>query len=238
MGKIAKIVLSVLGIGVICFGLFIYFSFAGTPWNKIYYKYQLKDYLANKYNEEMVITKSIYNFKDGKYGVQAYPKNNPELKFSAWQHYDKTKQYRDYYPEAIWHQQINSEFKDILEEYYPDATRKEFHGVMGISTEMNIQSEIPHYSEVEHFFTLVIHEDKKLEQEIKIAEVDRLYSLIKKIEEKDVTTDVLIVYRDKNVDSKNCEKYININMKDNRKYPTKEEIEEIYNEELKRELFN
>jgi len=232
MNKVTKILLKVLGVGVVCFGLFMYFSFAGTPWGKIYYKYQLKDYLANKYDEEMVITKSVYNFKDGTYGVQVYLKDNTELKFSAWQHYDEMKQYRDYYPEAIWHQQINSDFKATLDELYPDAARKEFHGVMGISTEMNIGKKIPHYLEVESFFVLGINKDQKLTEEIKEVEIHKLITLIKRLEEKDLLADVFIVYRDKEDDTKKSEKYINTNIQESKKYPTKEEIEEIYNKAL------
>ena len=238
MNKILKMVLILIGIGVIGFGIFTYFSFEGTPWLKIYYKYQIKDYLADKYEEKMVITKGLYNFKDGTYGVQAHREDQPELTFSAWQHYDKTKKYRDYYPEALWHQQINAEFKADLDEIYPTAVRKEFHGVMGISDELNISSDIPHYKEVDTFFVLVINEEKKLTEEIKENEVNKLYDLLEILKGEDVAIDVTIIFIDQADDTKNSEKYINTNMKDNRIYPTKEEIEKIFDLEMKRDAHN
>lgn len=233
MNKLIKIVLSVILIGFVCFGMFVYFSLAGTPWSKIYYRFQMKDFLANKYNEEIVITKSLYNFKDGKYGVSAHPLNKPELQFSAWQHYDKTKKYRDYYPEILWEQQIHSDFKVLLDELYPEAERKNFNSVMGISDTMSINGEIPHYSEVEHFFSLVITLNKKLTEDIKQAEIEKINKLVNEIKKKNISTDILLVYRDKNDDTKNCEKYISIDFKQKNTYPTKTEIEDIFNEKLK-----
>lgn len=234
MSKIVKIVLNVVLLAVISFALYVYFSFAGTPWSKIYYKYQIKDYLTNKYSEEMIITETVYNFKDGKYGLRAYPKGNSQLEFSAWQHYDEAKGYRDYYPEAIWDYQVNAEFKGLLDELYPDAERKRLYGVMGISDNLDIKNEIPHYLEVEHFFSLVVNINTKLTADMIDDEVDRLYTLIEEIQGKGATIDILIVYSDKADDSKNREKFISTNFKDKGNYPSKKELKEIYIKELEK----
>lgn len=234
MNKIVKIVLKVTLLAVISFAIYVYFSLAGTPWSKIYYKYQLRDYLSNKYKEEMIVTEAFYNFKDGKYGVRAHPKGNTQLEFSAWQHYDESKKYRDYYPESIWEYQVNSDFKELLEELYPNADRKRLHGIMGISDEMDIKNVIPHYLEVEHFFSLIVNIKSKLTEDMINSEVDKLYTLIEEINQKGASVDIVIIYTDEEDDSKNRDKYININFKETGTYPSKEELRQIYLKELQK----
>lgn len=54
-----------------------------------------------------------------------------------------------------------------MDELYPESERKNFNTIMGISDNMNIKDDIPHYSEVEHFFSLVITINKKLTEDQK-----------------------------------------------------------------------
>lgn len=52
------------------------------------------------------------------------------------------------------------------------------------------------------------------------------------IKNKNFSIDILLVYRNKNDDTNNCEKYISIDFKQNNNYPTTTEIEQLFTKQL------
>lgn len=227
MNKFAKIIMFILSLTVFSFAVFFYVSLMGTPWMKIYHRVKVKDHLAEKYSEEMVVKKGTYNFKDGSYGAVAQLKSDASIEFSVYEHWDETKGYIDTYPEHVWERQLVNKYQGKILNIYPNARRIGFSLVMGVSDEMNIRGQIPHYSTVKPLSTLVIRVDEKLSPENMHQEMERLYRIIGLVKGDSLKLDMLIVYHDKSDDTKNAEKYINIGFKSEIDFPDIRAVEDL-----------
>ncbi|MGY3716266.1 YfjL-like protein [Sutcliffiella cohnii] len=177
--RIFLITTSIIGISFIVFG---YTLFNGLPWKKHTVASELEAYVEEKYDIEVKVKEKTYNFKDGNYGIIASLQNQPNITFSAEKLSSRKDVIFDYYPEAIWVEEINSELAPILNENYP----KDFifiDAVYGSGQEMNMKKQIVSYKVVPHPFFVHINVDEPISEE----HIKNYYEIVKFLQERKIS---------------------------------------------------
>ena len=84
----------------------------------------MEDYLEDKYDKEFVIGKPKLTdsglARPGLYRAEAYPEDNPTLKFEVGKHQDQDK-FFDYYTGAIWAREETPRIENLLRTLYPSG---------------------------------------------------------------------------------------------------------------------
>ena len=100
----------------------IFFLFNGTPWGKYKFKQDVKKYLEQTFEQEMVIVSGVnYGFKIDSYSISVSPKDNRAIRFAVWQNKERL---GDNYLINFWSYQFNTEINDYLKEIYPNHEAK------------------------------------------------------------------------------------------------------------------
>lgn len=177
---------------IVLFFIWVYVSFAGLPWQKFVVGKQVHAYIEEKYNQEFNIIDRVYNFKDGSYGIRVTPINKPDMEFSAWEGYGNY-EFIDYFPEAVWEKQVYDDFKDIVNETYPDYIKYQSGTVMGVGTEIVKGAEIPNYKEVDVLVWIKITTKGSFTQNN--AEYEKMLAIISQVKKADANIEVSFSYQ-------------------------------------------
>ncbi|MBM6619499.1 hypothetical protein [Bacillus suaedaesalsae] len=172
--------------------VWLYVSFNGTPWHRIVSASKMEEYIENKYDIEVVKEKSGYNFKMGTYVTEFTLKEDPTIKVHVEEGQNKNSPYVDYYAEALWTQQLKSEFSPLLEKQFKDETIL-FEPIYGIGSEYYSVGNIPHYSQVEHPFTIMIKFEREFTEQEKEKVSIKIYEIIKEIQNRELTNVELFI---------------------------------------------
>lgn len=180
-------------VSIVLFGVFLFFyiTFAGFPWKKWYIGNEALAYLEDKYQEEFVIEERYYNFKDAKYSIMAHPLKSPKLSFIAGEGGTKN-EYFDYYPEAVWTRQAESDFKEIVRDIFPNLRRFSVNTVFGEGDKLVYQTKIPDYISAKAFVEILVILPNKFDDSN--AEYEKMLSLINFVRKKGGNIHIFIAY--------------------------------------------
>lgn len=120
----------------------------GLPWKKEKVAMELKQYVEEKYDIEVELEESYYNFKDKSYGATFVLKNEQSISFSAEK--NRSGELDDYYPEAVWVNEVKNDVTPILKQSFPSFSIEDFlvNSVYGMGDELVKGKEIPSYKDV------------------------------------------------------------------------------------------
>ncbi|PKM79049.1 MAG: hypothetical protein CVU88_07815 [Firmicutes bacterium HGW-Firmicutes-13] len=173
-----------------CVLVFILLIHYGTPWGRILYKEKCKNYFQEKYQEELVIKRTVFYIPHGIYSSRAYSKENPEVQFHIGQDY-KTKEITDGYVTAVWNYNAKNDFNPLIEELYPD--RQGYCVEIGIKADgiaemkrLDEMREIPDYKEETTLEIGISMKNTSINDDEIMNELERALKVINYIREKEV----------------------------------------------------
>lgn len=76
---------------------------------------ELETYVEKKYNIQVDLVNSSYNFKEGNYGATFALNDNPKISFNAMKL--KNGEIQDYYPEAVWVDEAQNDIYPLLKKH-------------------------------------------------------------------------------------------------------------------------
>ncbi|MFE8699509.1 hypothetical protein ACFYKX_02605 [Cytobacillus sp. FJAT-54145] len=224
MSKKVKIILSSFLVIIIGIVATIYVEFAGLPWKKQTVGNEILHYLENKYNEEFVIDKRFYNFKDSSYNIKVHPKNNPSVQFNAGEGYGEY-HFVDYYAEALWEKQATEDFKSIIEKHFPEKQHFRANAVYGDGMDLVKRPPIPHYSKTKAFIMLGINIPTNFSKSE--GDFKKMLAVVKSMQEVGGNIELFISYGPED-DSKNMT-YATFTPEEVKKIKSIEDIKRYYN---------
>ncbi|MCA1029588.1 hypothetical protein LCL95_00920 [Bacillus timonensis] len=209
MANWLKISLIITGIGLILSAGFVYTSFFGTPWGKYFTAKKLHAQVEEKYDIQVEISDRYYNFKDGKYGARftVLDGEYKGLTFSGESYSSQT--LYDYYPEAVWKKQLSDEVSPTLNQLFPNPEFIAIDGVYGIGQDLQIEKDIPHFTEIESRFFIAVHLTKEWSEKTEAETIEKTYRLVSLLQEKDIQNVEVTIYFEVLDDSKHMN-FINI----------------------------
>lgn len=152
-----KIVISVIFILSLATIATLYPTFYGTPWEKASSAQELKQAVEHKYDIEVDLKETNYNFKDGRYVSTFSLQGDDSLTFEA----EKSPggSMSDYYPEAVWVKEAKKDVYPVLKESFSPLSIELYSldSVYGVGSDMNIKKNIPSYKDVDTGVDIGIH---------------------------------------------------------------------------------
>ncbi|MDZ5471435.1 hypothetical protein SM124_06705 [Bacillus sp. 31A1R] len=227
MSKLKWVGLSFLSL-LLLIGGFLYSQFFGLPWEKIKAEKILTEYVEEKYEIDVTVQKSFFNFKDGSYGVHFISEDN--LAFTADYGKHRPQPIWDYYPEAVWNQQMERELGATVNKLFPTHDRIVFSGAYGVGHDLKIGKEIPPFDEVNAEFDLYVGEKSLWSKEKEIEVYQSLFALVEILKNKEIDNLNMMISFHTEEDTK-MSHYIHVNSKDLNKIHTWEDIKTLQNEQ-------
>lgn len=191
MSKLAKMVLLISCFIVLSIATLIYVTFSGLPWKKYTVGHEIVAYLEKKYDQSFEIEERYYNFKEGNYHIKVHPVKNPTISFSAGEERG-TQSYTDEYPEEVWAMQAEMDFKDMIQELFPNLRRYHISSVYGQGMELVVEPPIKNYKETEASIGILINIPQQFEGTDE--EFEKMYHLIQYIKDNGGNIELFIAY--------------------------------------------
>ncbi|UNC92146.1 hypothetical protein [Candidatus Contubernalis alkaliaceticus] len=181
---------------------FILLIHYGTPWGRFQFKEECKNYFQEKYQEELVIERTVYYIPHGIYSARGYSQNYPKAVFNIGQDY-KTKDLVDGYVEAVWNYNAKNDFSPIIEKVYPDRRnyivelRFKSEGMAEWNRLVEMR-DIPDYKEENTLEIGISMKHKNLHDEEIMNELERALKVINFIKEEQIELSLFSVdYKNK-----------------------------------------
>jgi hypothetical protein len=154
----------------------------GIPWKIVEVQKDAQQYLDNKYQKQMIVTKGVYDIENG-YGAFAHPIDNEDIKFYVFYN-DVNNKWMDYYINKFYEAQIEQEVTPLISNVFPKAIihfEESFEGKLPTEDE-----EGKHFTDANyHFKTTITITDNQLQEQ----------TIYKKI------FDLVLVFREHNINS-------------------------------------
>ena len=229
MKKSIKIILWIGLAAIISFAGYLYFSFNGVPWKKVQVAQEIEKHVEKKYNTDVEVVDTYYNFKFGNYGATfKAQKDNIEFTFDT----EKTRSgnYLDYYVEALWASQLKEDSEPIIKQSFESLAIEsyDYHFTYGIATDLQIKSDhIPNYKTVNSQLDLVLRLKNYWSEETKKKGIDATFTFIQELKKKGIDNIGLrIYYKEKVEEQKNWNYYgISFDPGDLKKVQTQKDVE-------------
>jgi hypothetical protein len=154
----------------------------------------IETYLEEKYDQDFTVEKPVhegYGFAiEGVLKAEAYPKNNPNLKFEAW---TNSRGSNDEYPGTFWHEQASDYVKPIISKafgYTPDYTIKV---VTYQSKSTFIEGILPTFKEAMTRYksqigiTLTVTSRERIDSSNKVVVAQRTYEIVEELKKLDIS---------------------------------------------------
>lgn len=177
---------------ILTLSLWLYVSFNGTPWGKMVSASKMESYIEDKYKTEFIKNKTDYNFYMGTYLTEFSLKSDPAMKVLVEESTNESHPFVDYYAEALWQQQLKEDFSSLLEKEFPGETIL-YSSVYGIGSDVSNPEEIPHYSQVNHPFSLIVKFERNFTEQDKENVSKKTYEIIKEIQKKELSNVELFI---------------------------------------------
>ncbi|WP_432360482.1 hypothetical protein [Sporosarcina sp. UB5] len=179
-----RFVLTAILISLIICICYIAISIRGLPWKKEATAEELKKYVEEKYEINVSIKETYYNY--GAYGATFVTDNNKSIEFNAEKYGDSI--YFEYYAEALWVKEAKDALDPVLEESFTTLTIDEYgvHPLYGMGNVLNIGKEIPSYTEIDTGVGLFIHFKDEWTEKNEDHLVSEVFSFIKKCQSKGI----------------------------------------------------
>ncbi|MFS0824713.1 hypothetical protein [Bacillus sp. 1P02SD] len=181
-----KIIILVVLLLIVAFVFYLYASFYGLPWKKTQVSNELKQYVEEKYDIEVAIEESYFNFKFDHYGTIFKLRDDKEFSFSAEKRRDNA--IHDYYPEAVWEKEVKEDLTPLIDSSFDSLSvdRYGVYPVYGIGNLEDIQKDVPSYKDVQTGINSVIHFKEEHSSKTEEALIKEIFSFIQKVNEKGI----------------------------------------------------
>ena len=188
MKKTTIIFLSIGLAVIIAVAGFIYVTFNGVPWKKTQVVQELEQYIENKYNTDVEVVDSYYNFKFSSYGA-TFKGQDDQIEFTFETEKTNSGNYLDYYVEGLWAGQLREDSEPLVKQSFNHLSIESFdyHFIYGIADELQIKSDnIPNYKAVDSQLSLAINLNDYFNEETKEKGIRATYSLIQQLKKKEI----------------------------------------------------
>ncbi|MFC6335095.1 hypothetical protein ACFP56_20885 [Paenibacillus septentrionalis] len=106
-------------VGVVIFTVLFIVGILELPYGtiqKVIFKFKVKNYLEQTYNEKMVVNKVTYLWDNIEpIHARVHPKNAEHLEFAVYPLINSANAYYDNYPETLWLHQVREDLELLLE---------------------------------------------------------------------------------------------------------------------------
>jgi len=159
------IITSILTFIIASLGVYIFFSYNGTPWEKNQFKAQIETYLKNTYYEKMKINSIGYDIENASFSATVSPVDSSDITFRVWSFRENSrgaicKEVCDNYHKSIYEQEINND----LSQYSSKVFRENCHGTVLFTDDSpftlkgsKAQKKIPGFLSIREHFTAPIY---------------------------------------------------------------------------------
>lgn len=132
----------------------------------------------------------------GTYLTEFTLKSDPDIKVLVEESTNDSNSFVDYYAEALWQQQLKEDFSSLLEKEFPRETIL-YSSVYGIGSEVSNPEEVPHYSQVNHPFSLIVKFERNFKEQDKENVSKKTYQIIKEIQQRELSNvEIFISFED------------------------------------------